>query len=82
MAVTFPGACGRARLRRARPATSASNGLKLDSMNPASAVTSPSASVSGQDADDETVRPAAAAAACSASRPGDATDAGGVMAGR
>ena len=62
-------------LRRARAATSASSGLKLDSMNPASGGTSPSASASGQDADDRTVRPAAAAAACSAARPGDARDA-------
>jgi hypothetical protein len=51
-------------------------------MNPASAATSPSASVSGQLADAKTLRPAAAAAAWSAARLGDATDAGEVMAGQ
>ena len=82
MAVALPGACGPARPRSARAATSASNGLKLDSMNPASAGTLPSSQVCGQDADDKTARPAAAAAARSAARPGDATDAGDVMAAR
>src|ERR1700691_1103179 len=74
MAVIVPGSDGGSHRLSARPATSASSGLKLESMKPASGVTFWSASVSGQDADDSTDSPAAAAAACSApgpvSRPG------------
>ena len=82
MAVTvasLPG--GWARRRRARPATSANNGLKVDSMNPASGGDLAVGVRLGPGRGRHDGQPGRGRRRVSAARPGETSGAGGVMAG-